>query len=256
MRISDFAARAAGVLGAVALLAGCGGSAGTGSFSAIQPSISLNQTRASAGGPQEAGKNLYVANYNSNTVTVYAPGTSTPLRTIAGEAGERPVALSFDAAQNLYIANQSNIDSDVTVYAPGSTKVLRTLSQSIAEPNDVVFDKADNAYVSNSGGNSVTIYNAESTELKQEVVDGVASPTAMAFDKKGKLYVANAPTGGPYTITVYARDSRKLVRSISLNTQNGSPDAIAFDKRDDLYVSQSARNMNGGYKGSVTVYKQ
>jgi hypothetical protein len=87
MRISDFAARAAGVLGAVALLAGCGGSAGSGSFSAIPPSISLNQTRASAGGPQEAGKNLYVANYNSNTVTVYAPGTSMPLRTIAGEAG-------------------------------------------------------------------------------------------------------------------------------------------------------------------------
>jgi hypothetical protein len=266
MRITDFAARTAGVLGAVALLAGCGGSAGSGSFGAIPPGISppkptdpgpsqFGPAALSAHDPLDAAKNLYVANYNSDAVTVYAPGTSTPLRTIAGEAGQNPLALNFDAAENLYIANQSNVNSDVTVYAPGSTKVLRTLSQSIVEPNDIVFDKADNAYVSNSGGNSVTIYNAESTELKQEVVDGVASPTAMAFDKKGKLYVANAPTGGPYTITVYARDSRKLVRSISLNAMNGSPGAIAFDKRDDLYVSQSARNVNGGYKGYVTVYK-
>ena len=48
--------------------------------------------------------NLYVANYDENAVTVYAPGSTKVLRTI--EKGvERPDALAFDGSSNLYVAN-------------------------------------------------------------------------------------------------------------------------------------------------------
>ena len=47
--------------------------------------------------------NLYVANYGNNTVSKFAPGSTTPTATLTGLSG--PDALAFDASGNLYVAN-------------------------------------------------------------------------------------------------------------------------------------------------------
>jgi hypothetical protein len=108
---------------AVAALAACSGTAGGSAVPAIQAPA---YDAAAASAP-----NLYVANFVGNSVSVYAPGKTSPLRTISkGIAGAR--ALAFDAAQNLYVANFSA--NTVTVYAPRGTAVIRTISQGVYKP--------------------------------------------------------------------------------------------------------------------------
>jgi sugar lactone lactonase YvrE len=73
---------------------------------------------------------LYVANCGFNcgtktgSVTVYAPGSGSVLRTIS-QGVSVPNALGFDGSGNLYVVNYNKT---VTVYASGSTSVLRTRS--------------------------------------------------------------------------------------------------------------------------------
>jgi DNA-binding beta-propeller fold protein YncE len=47
--------------------------------------------------------NLYVANRNNGTVSVFAPGATTPSAILTGLAG--PGILAFDASGNLYVLN-------------------------------------------------------------------------------------------------------------------------------------------------------
>ena len=50
--------------------------------------------------------NLYAANYGTNTVSKFAPGSTTPSATLTGLDG--PWALAFDGSGNLYVANAGN----------------------------------------------------------------------------------------------------------------------------------------------------
>lgn len=57
----------------------------------------------------DTGNNLYVANGNNiehsdNTVTVYAPGSKTPSRTIS-DGIDYPISLGFDGSGDLYVEN-------------------------------------------------------------------------------------------------------------------------------------------------------
>ncbi|MBV8372178.1 MAG: hypothetical protein JOY69_02870, partial [Candidatus Eremiobacteraeota bacterium] len=72
----------------------------------------------------DAGGSLFVANDQTNSVTVYAPGGNSVARTIATGV-KTPKALAFDAAGNLYVANQPN---SISVYAPGATTPFRTIT--------------------------------------------------------------------------------------------------------------------------------
>jgi sugar lactone lactonase YvrE len=189
----------------------------------------------------DGSSNLYVANYDDNAVTVYAPGSTKVLRTI--EKGvERPDALAFDGSSNLYVANYPcrfascrNMASSVTVYAAGSTKVLRTISQGVASPTALAFDRSGNLYVANNWFGYVTAYAPGSTKVLRTIKKGVALPTALAFDASDNLYVGNQGCGPsscsgykPSTVTVYARGSTRLLRTISHGVLG--PAAIAFGR--------------------------
>jgi DNA-binding beta-propeller fold protein YncE len=52
----------------------------------------------------DSSANLYVANFDSKSVKVYAPGKITPTRSISGPGF--PVALTFDKSGNLFVANE------------------------------------------------------------------------------------------------------------------------------------------------------
>jgi DNA-binding beta-propeller fold protein YncE len=80
--------------------------------------------------------NLYVANAGDNDVTVYAPGSTSVLRTIS-QGVSVPDALGFDGSGNLYVVNYKR--RTVTVYAPGKTSVLRTISQGLVNPRALAF---------------------------------------------------------------------------------------------------------------------
>ena len=67
----------------------------------------------------DSSGNLYVG--NATNITVYAPGTSKVLRTIATEAnGFGTTALVFDSSGVLYAAYEGEDNGGVKLYAPGS----------------------------------------------------------------------------------------------------------------------------------------
>jgi DNA-binding beta-propeller fold protein YncE len=135
---------------AVAIVAGCGPS----EFAAPPGASPAHRARP------DLPKNLYVANFANDTVTVYEPGTGTPLRTISSGV-KAPVALAFDPSEYLYVANSAT--STVTVYYPESTKPTRTISDEVTKPQAIAFDSKGNTYVMNSGNSTVTVYKAGTT---------------------------------------------------------------------------------------------
>jgi sugar lactone lactonase YvrE len=78
--------------------------------------------------------NLHVADDVASTVTVYAPGSTKPSRTIRTGVN-RPMALAFDAAGNLFVGNKSS----VTVYAAHTYALQRTITSGVKLPVALVF---------------------------------------------------------------------------------------------------------------------
>lgn len=129
--------------------------------------------------------NLYVANFH--TVTVYAPGGTSPMLTIKNGVNF-PTGLTVDAAGTVYIANSRR--QTITEYPKGSTSPSIKLNLPV-QPEDLATDAADNLYVS---------FNATSGSLRSGVLefghgssDGrnlhltIGSAGALAIDRAGNI---------------------------------------------------------------------
>ena len=76
---------------------------------------------------------LYVAAFSGH-VYAYAPGTTSPKLTITAGI-HRPVALGFDASNNLYVVNAGpSKHGSVTVYASGQGSPIRTIEKGLSGP--------------------------------------------------------------------------------------------------------------------------
>ena len=78
----------------------------------------------------DSSDDLYVSNYNANTVKEFAPGSTTVLLTFPYDLSE-PDALAVDTRGNLYVANQG---SGVTEFAPGTNTPSVTYSTNANGP--------------------------------------------------------------------------------------------------------------------------
>src|SRR5262249_13790570 len=129
--------------------------------------------------------NLFVANVNANTVSEFAPGSTTPTATLTGL--NAPNALAFDREGNLFVANfgsgagttVSEFAATGTAAAPGGV-VTATATQPVVSSsraylpanassltiNGFGFDtNPANDTVSFSGGATGTVTNATATQL-------------------------------------------------------------------------------------------
>jgi sugar lactone lactonase YvrE len=226
---------------AAVLFVGCGGSSQIGASGAM-PSM---RTIAPSLGVAGVGPNLYVGNERNRTVTVYAPGTNTPLRTISLEHGFLALIVHADY---LYVSTGKPIANppcacDVTIYAGGKTKE-HTITQDIWDPRALAVCPSGGLFVGNNGDgryNSVSVYSAKTGKERRRITSGVNGPEALACDAQDNLYVANALN----FVTVYAPGSSKPLRKITDGI--ASPRAIALDGSRNVYVS----NYNNS---TVTVY--
>ena len=64
--------------------------------------------------------------------------------------------MAFDAAGNLYVANEAT--TTVSVFAPGSTTASVTINLAGGQPDVLKFDSSGNLYVSNLNENTVSVF--------------------------------------------------------------------------------------------------
>ena len=145
---------------------------------------------------------LFVANYGSNTVTEYAPGSNKPVATIKdGIDGPRAVAVHSGV---LFVANY--IGENVTAYSTYSGKLILTIPIKKERPT-ALLTVGNRLYIASYlYSSSVTDYNIEG-KTSTKIVDGVRNPVQIAKCSKTYVCVMNLND-----ITIYQND--QLVHTI------------------------------------------
>jgi NHL repeat len=142
--------------------------------------------------------NLYVANTGNSTVTVYAPGATTP-STIYTEGISSPSNVAVGKDGTVYVANLGGGSSggSVTEYLAGTTAPSLTVTLANAYAYAVALDASNELYVSwfvlSSYGIAVYKYASEGSgsgvNLNLNLPEYVFPAFAIAFDPKGNLLV-------------------------------------------------------------------
>jgi hypothetical protein len=204
----------------------------------------------------DAKGNLYVANRQLQTVTVYSPNRLGPVRTLTVGKGF-PQAIAVDPNDNIYVANSKGTGTEpyVLVFAPGQQKATLTLIDGITSPKVVTTDRRAYVYVANEF--NIAVYPPESAKPSAVIKKSVSVPLSLAFDSSGNLYVANSNKRGRSAkgwVAVYEAKTFGLLRTITSGLYQ--PTALAFAKSGNLFVASScfvpySQSCN---KWSVAVY--
>src|SRR2546428_4320573 len=234
-------------------------------------------------GPPSFVSPLYVANFGSNSILIYAPfpkGNAGPANTIIGAATglSGPSGITLNAAGQIFVAN-SSVNS-ITVYplgANGAAAPIRTIIGALTlldNPQGIALDTAGNLYVANDGAttSSITVYapgaggtpgtpaaNVPPIRTISGALTLLDNPQGVIVDAMGILYVADA---GAMTssITVYASGAGGApgtpatnippIRTISgSGTGLDNPIGVGLDTAGNLYVANA-----GITTSSITVY--
>lgn len=173
---------------------------------------------------------LGVANAGANSVTLYANGQNAPLATIQNGVAT-PQALTFDAAGDLFVANQTGT---VTAYAPPYAATPISIANGVSRPQALALDARGDLFVANgNGSNTVTMYSPPYGGAPTSVISaGVDDPVSLALDQSGDLFVVNAAAN---TVTEYAPPYSGAPTTIAKGLS--TPSSLALDARGNLFVA-------------------
>jgi sugar lactone lactonase YvrE len=195
----------------------------------------------------DSASNVYIADWGSSRVLVYAPGSTTAFRVygqlgsftsstannggISADSLSFPAAVAVDGAGNVYIADYFNFR--VLVYNSNSTTAFRVYGQlgnfTSGDPN--------------KGGISAS---------------SLSNPIAVTIDSVGNVYIVDP---GNFRVLVYASGSVTAFRvfghggGISADSLN-RPSSVAVDSANNVYIADSANNRVLVYSsGSATAFR-
>jgi hypothetical protein len=191
--------------------------------------------------------NLYVADTGNQTISVFAPGTTTPLRTL-NDPGFFPVGVVTDASGNVYVANicagaagtlSCTGDGSVLKYLAGQTTFHTAYKNtSILRPYFLAFDEkpgvlwADGFTTQNNGTPIVGSWTRASTFTASTIA--INFPGAMQTDKNDNLAVDDqlGPTTSccKSTLYVFPNGTPPASNSFVLSPATGSTacDVVSF----------------------------
>ena len=174
-----------------------------------------------------------------------APAITLTLNTFQGLR-----SLAFDTAGNLWVSVQNNQTDGVYQFTPGQLSTsgapaaaLILQSSSFYYPDDIVFDSANNIWISYRAGNlspsglggiqmfaAASLTGSGTIEPAAAVTIGggpcsvlaICGPAALAFDQGGNLWVAQSYTISEFTPTQLATGNPSLAQVIlATNLANG-----------------------------------
>lgn len=179
-------------------------------------------------------RNLYASEAGANSITEYAPNSTTPSLTIT-DGVSTPTGLVVGGDGTVYVANVG-ADS-VTEYPAGSVSPSLTVSLSVL-PENLAVDKQNNLYIQYLGGNNgsgvieVPPGQTSGTDLGLTI----GSAGALELDKKGNIIILD--TSIP-ALDVFPPKATSPSKQIAITS--GSPFELSLNKKESkLYVSVSS----------------
>jgi YVTN family beta-propeller protein len=172
---------------------------------------------------------VYVANYNSWTVSVIDGSTNTVQATVP--VGSYPNRVAFDSMnENVYVTNTG---SDAVSVINGSTnKVVLNITVG-SGPVGVAFDSANgNIYVANTGSNTVSVIDGSANTVVSTIPVN-SGPVGAAFDPANdNIYVASY---GSSAISVVNGTTNKVVETIPVSSHSYG---LVYDSTNgDIYAT-------------------
>ena len=209
--------------------------------------------------------NLYVVNFDAQSVTMYASGWTSgdtaPTKTlIGGTTGlSQPSSVAFDSSDNMYVTNFGA--NSVTVYASGwadgdtaPTKTLIGGSTGLFSPTGITLDDSNNMYVASYNNNSVFVYSSGwasgDTAPARTLAGGstgLSGPQGIALDSAANVYVTNNNTSVAMYASSWTGDTAPAKTLSGGSTGLANPYGVAVDSDDNLYVTNNSGD-------SVTMY--
>jgi len=183
----------------------------------------------------DSSGNVYVANNQGESVTIYAAKTYKPIGRIYGDNTQLyPVGLTLDSSGQLYVVNSNPSGSGrgwITVYSPGANGNVKPIRQisghrtGLWNPlGGIGLDGSGDLYVTGDGyrkpkailvyragarGDAKPIRRIAGSKTQLDGVDG------LALDARARVYVTTtSPLSGPTAVLVFAPNADRNVAPI------------------------------------------
>jgi sugar lactone lactonase YvrE len=137
------------------------------------------------------GGNVYVAAYYASTITKFNAAGTGSLFASTNSGLNRPSSLAFDAAGNLYVANQSA--GNVLKITPSGASTIVAIA---GDPAGVAVDAQGDLFVSDDALDQIKKITPDGTVIT--FASGLNNPYGLAFDSSGYLYEADSGSGNIY----------------------------------------------------------
>jgi|GEM_PF-5864127 len=165
----------------------------------------------------DSSGNVYVGDPGQHAIFVYAPGQSTPSRTIGGPSGpaslvQTPEALAIAPNGDLYVADYGA--KAVLVFAPGANNPVAPTAEITgltAGPSGVALDSAGNIFVTTHDTGAILEFSANSSGPATPIKN-ISGPTTgldqtmgIGLDASDNMYVGHGTSSGAgYAVFIFS----------------------------------------------------
>lgn len=174
---------------------------------------------------------LFVANYQSNNISVISDSTNTVTATIPSGSG--PNGAAYDPVTgDVFIANRNS--NNVTVVSAANGQVVATIPVGNTPQGDAYDPANGDVYVANAHANTVTVISGSSLKTVANVSVG-SIPVEVAYDSQSRsMYVSDY---GGSVVSVISSTNNSVIQTMTVGS---GPEELAYDSsNNELYVVDS-----------------
>lgn len=219
----------------------------------VQTTIGTGYTAPSGVAVDGAG-NTYVADQGSNSVLMYARG-STVAGTALGTGLSAPSGVALDAAGNVYIADTGNnrvVIIPVTLTGFGTQTTLATTGFTLNSPRGIATDTFGYVYIADTGNARVlqlpNPFAGTMSGPPVSIGSGFVAPYGIAVDLLNNIFVADrgannvVEIAGGFTLTNSATVGVGPTAQTTVGTGLNAPTGVAVDGAGSVYIADGGNS--------------